>query len=181
MSKKLLDGVGVGAIPRGGRALELALAVRYQFRDLFTTDRAAGAVNGSVAEPGPGTRTVADTGGQITIGGGALNVVGVAVNQYHYNNQAITRAAGKLVGLRCKVAAGKRMSFSGLMLSNFTVKHMIDRNTTRTSVRFYRQGAGGTIPDAAYMFDGVWYEWLWLLRPVGHALYQNDGSYPKLA
>lgn len=171
----------IGKTRPGGAGLSVFdRGISYLFRDLFTTSREAGAVNGSLAEPGPGVRTVLDTGGQITISDGALNVAGVAVNQSHYNNQAITRAAGKLVSLRCKVAAGKLMPFTGLMLSNLTVKHMINRGATRTSVRFYRQGAGGTIPDAAYMFDGAWYEWLWLLRATGHALYQNDGSYPKL-
>lgn len=41
-------------------------------QDLFTTDRAAGAINGTPAEPGPGTRVVIDTGNLLTISGGKL-------------------------------------------------------------------------------------------------------------
>ena len=42
----------------------------YLLRDEFTTDRAAGAVDGTAAEPGPGTRTVVDTSSIISISGG---------------------------------------------------------------------------------------------------------------
>jgi hypothetical protein len=46
------------------------VGVRYLLRDLFTTDRAAGAVNGTAAEPGPGLRTVTDTENKLSISGG---------------------------------------------------------------------------------------------------------------
>lgn len=48
----------------------------YVIRDEFTADRAAGAVNGTAAEPGPGVRVVVDTEGKITIAGGALMLRG---------------------------------------------------------------------------------------------------------
>ena len=41
--------------------------------DEFNTDRAAGAVNGTAAEPGPGTRVVVDTNGKLTIGSDKLD------------------------------------------------------------------------------------------------------------
>lgn len=37
-------------------------------RDTYTTDRAAGAVNGTAAEPGPGNRTVTDASSLLYIG-----------------------------------------------------------------------------------------------------------------
>ena len=37
-------------------------------RDYFHTARAAGEVNATSSEPGPGTRTVVDTDGKLTIG-----------------------------------------------------------------------------------------------------------------
>lgn len=46
--------------------------IRYLFRDLFSTDRAAGAVNGTAAEPGPGTRMVIDTASKEVIASGLL-------------------------------------------------------------------------------------------------------------
>lgn len=43
-------------------------------RDEFTTDLAAGSVNGTAAEPGPGTRDVVDTGSNLEILSGTLNL-----------------------------------------------------------------------------------------------------------
>lgn len=39
----------------------------YLLRDEFTTARSAGSVNGTAAEPGPGTRTVVDTNNRVSI------------------------------------------------------------------------------------------------------------------
>ncbi|EKD99371.1 MAG: hypothetical protein ACD_22C00280G0001, partial [uncultured bacterium] len=49
--------------------------ISYLLNDQFTTARAAGAVNGTAAEPGPGTRTVVDTGNKLNITGGKYNVI----------------------------------------------------------------------------------------------------------
>ena len=45
----------------------------YLLRDEFTTDRAAGSVNGTLAEPGPGRRAVTDTNSKLSITGGVLS------------------------------------------------------------------------------------------------------------
>lgn len=45
----------------------------YALLDLFTTDRSAGAVNGTAAEPGPGTRTVTDTNSKLSVSGGVAS------------------------------------------------------------------------------------------------------------
>lgn len=54
----------------GNRFLPMfgASGVAYLLRDEFTTTRAAGAVNGTAAEPGAGTRTVTDTESKLRIG-----------------------------------------------------------------------------------------------------------------
>jgi hypothetical protein len=44
----------------------------YLLNDNFTTNRSAGAVNGTNAEPGPGVRTVADTNSKLSLSGGAV-------------------------------------------------------------------------------------------------------------
>ncbi len=55
----------------------------YLVNDTFTTDRAAGAVNGTDAEPGPGRRTVTDAGARISLTGGKARFAGgVAFNDY---------------------------------------------------------------------------------------------------
>src|SRR3990167_322284 len=45
----------------------------YTLNDQFTTDRAAGAVNGTSAEPTGGTRTVVDTNSKLSISGSQLS------------------------------------------------------------------------------------------------------------
>jgi lysophospholipase L1-like esterase len=48
----------------------------YLFRDEFTTDLAAGSVNGTASEPGPGMRTVTDTENKLAISGSVLACAG---------------------------------------------------------------------------------------------------------
>ena len=48
----------------------------WLLRDNFTTDLAAGSVNGTAAEPGPGVRTVTDTENKLSISGGAAVFAG---------------------------------------------------------------------------------------------------------
>ena len=47
----------------------------WLLRDEFTDTRAAGAVNGTAATPGPGTRVVTDTGNNMTVSAGACQMV----------------------------------------------------------------------------------------------------------
>jgi len=47
-------------------ALRGGAGIAYLLRDEFHTDRAAGSVNGTPAEPGPGTRTAVEVDGQLT-------------------------------------------------------------------------------------------------------------------
>lgn len=50
----------------------------YLVNDTFTTDRAAGAVNGTKAEPGPGLRDVNDTSSKLSVSGGSLIIATAA-------------------------------------------------------------------------------------------------------
>lgn len=70
----------------------------YLVNDTFTTDRAAGSVNGTNAEPGPGVRSVVDTGNRLAISGGTLAASAGGVNgdpKIFYS--ALSRAAGRIV------------------------------------------------------------------------------------
>jgi hypothetical protein len=77
MGLSLSNGLTVGrqALFGGGKWKPVWL-----IRDEFTTDRLAGAVNGTAAEPGPGTRLVVDTGATMTITGGRLQSTGLATS-----------------------------------------------------------------------------------------------------
>jgi hypothetical protein len=78
--------------------------VSYLLRDEFLTDRAAGSLNGTSAEPGPGTRIVTDTGNRLSISGGKLT----AASGGTYGDPGlwlggISRAAGRLLKAQGKV------------------------------------------------------------------------------
>lgn len=69
----------------------------YTIADEFTTDRAAGAINGTNAEPTGGARTVTDTNSIMTISGGALVYNGSPAGNdgIGWFATAISRSAGK--------------------------------------------------------------------------------------
>lgn len=53
-------------------SIKNSLTAVYRLLDTFTTDRAAGAVHGTAAEPGPGTRYIVDSGSKLSLSGGAV-------------------------------------------------------------------------------------------------------------
>lgn len=71
----------------------------YTLNDQFTTDRAAGAVNGTSAEPTGGTRTVTDTNNVLSVNGNQLSF---ATGGVTYGNPGLwygstSRTAGKML------------------------------------------------------------------------------------
>lgn len=73
---KLLGNGGdmVGSVPRFGDP------PYYLLNDTFTTNRAAGAVNGTDAEPGPGRRFAEDTGNKLSLASGSVSFATGGVN-----------------------------------------------------------------------------------------------------
>ncbi len=66
----------------------------WLLRDNFTTDRAAGSVNDTAAEPGPGVRLLSDSSGGITISGGYINLEQSTGAWHNVQYAAIDRVAG---------------------------------------------------------------------------------------
>lgn len=62
---------------------DLGSQLEFLLRDEFVSPLAAGAINGTLAEPGPGTRAVADPDSRVTIANGAI--VGAAGGIGTYN------------------------------------------------------------------------------------------------
>lgn len=75
--------------------------IGWLLRDEFTTPRAAGSVNGTATEPGPGTRK--DVNNNLAITGGKL-VLDSATDIY-YLTDAITRAVGRTIFTSLDAAA----------------------------------------------------------------------------
>ncbi|TXH52997.1 MAG: hypothetical protein E6Q97_14320 [Desulfurellales bacterium] len=71
----------------------------YLLNDTFTTNRAAGAVNGTDAEPGPGRRLVVDTNGKLSLSGGNLLLAtgGLAAGDPGLWYSGISRAPGRVM------------------------------------------------------------------------------------
>jgi len=91
----------------GRRRLPLSLQVdgpggggiTYLLLDRFTDTRAAGAVNGTPATPGPGVRTVVDGNSKLSIGAGVANFAtgGVTVGNPGLWYESVGRAYGRVV------------------------------------------------------------------------------------
>lgn len=91
-------------------------AVAYLLNDQFITPLAAGAINGTYAEPTGGIRTVVDTGGKLSITGGQLSFAAGATTWGDPGiwYPAVTRVAGKMVIGKINfsdITADKRMQF----------------------------------------------------------------------
>jgi hypothetical protein len=76
----------------------------YDFRDEFKTALAAASVNATSCEPGPGTRTVTDSEGKLSIANGKLTFAGGKASPAYgdpgyWRTGAITRNAGTILAL----------------------------------------------------------------------------------
>ena len=70
----------------------------YLLNDTFTTNRAAGAVNETYAEPGPGRRLVVDSSSKLSLSGGnATFATGGAANDPQLRLGPLPRSAGRLL------------------------------------------------------------------------------------
>jgi hypothetical protein len=92
-----------GTPEMGGAALPVyalngvaAWPFSYLLRDEFTDTLAAGAVNGTPAVPGPGTRTVVDTNGIMSTSGGVLVVNGTPAANNRFHLGSVARVAGRV-------------------------------------------------------------------------------------
>ncbi|HMR01764.1 MAG TPA: hypothetical protein PKA43_00170 [Candidatus Competibacter phosphatis] len=68
----------------------------YLINDTFTTDRAAGSVNGTDAEPGPGRRTVVDNSNVLSLSGGAAICASGASNDPRVGYERVAVERGRM-------------------------------------------------------------------------------------
>lgn len=79
--------------PKGATGLD---AIDWFLRDEFTTTRAAGSVDGTAAEPGPGTR--ATTNDVAAISGGNWNCTNAAANLFYSDKNVVAQNGTVLAG-----------------------------------------------------------------------------------
>jgi hypothetical protein len=143
----------------------------YLFRDLFTTDLAAGSVNATNAEPGPGARSVTDGGNIISITGGALTINGTASGDSGVYYATKTRAGGRAFKFRFSsfTSGGLgRMGLGAASVSSSFTSGIGLLLSSASSFAFYPGGtqtvAPGPIPGNAWL----------ICRPTAGYFYVHD-------
>jgi len=82
---------------------------KYLWRDEFKTALAAGSINGTRCEPGPGLRTIVDTENKLSIADGRLTFAGGKASPAYgdpgyWKTEAITRKRGLIVAWKLNIA-----------------------------------------------------------------------------
>lgn len=171
MGRSLLGGAQGGN--EGGRERFIGPPF-YLINDTFTTDRAAGAVNGTNAEPGPGRRTVFDTNGSLSLAGGNLTLVagGVGVADPDLRYSAIDRAAGRvLVAAAIHTASGIEIGWDASGSGN--VSDGIRVVTTTLAIR-----AGLAATTVGAVVAGTAYQYAIVQRgATGHLYFIKGGAF----
>lgn len=147
----------------------------YTLNDQFTTDLAAGAVNGTSAEPTGGTRTVVDTNSKLSIAGGQLSFAtgGASNTNPALNYSSVSRVAGK-------VLYGEINHTSGYPEFGFTSSLYGQPNSgfvwygTNGDIRIYNAGLGSALGS---FISGTNYKYVVVLRSAGAYYYVKGGVY----
>lgn len=149
----------------------------YLLRDEFITDLPAGSVDGTAAEPGPGTRGTVENDGTISIAAGLLNISGQATVTYGdlgiYWTPNFARESGLAVEFRVRrnglgICAGFGW-MSGTALSLAQRAHCFQLNGTAVDLR--------SDPNAnvvATTSNLTFYKFKIVLKATGCNYYFND-------
>jgi hypothetical protein len=141
----------------------------YLLYDEFTTDRAAGAVNGSASEPTGGLRTVTDTNGKITIANGVLSfATGLAVND-NVTWTTITRALGIAVISTINLADVTSKPNIGWSLDLFIFDNV-------AGARIYAAANGAAFPVVG-TYTAATYQTAVILRTTGAFWFIKGGAF----
>lgn len=152
--------------------------ITYTVRDNFDTPVAAGSVNGSAADPGPGTRVVNDTGNQMSIANGELVVAGGSGAWgdpgLWYGN--LGRALGKIAF--CKIIPAATTSQFMFGWDNNQTTTILDSFQFISSGRIFTFfGAAG--PQVGLYQAGVYYDLAVILRANGAFFLIRGGAFTK--
>jgi len=143
----------------------------YLLRDEFNSPLAAGSVNGTAAEPGPGIRTVTDTNSKISVSSGALVFGAGTGSSDGIWYSSLARAVGKMVLCRL-VFTTKLLEFGWDVSAGINVTDSILFNTGDTlSVRLDGTVmAVGTAAASTYYLAAV-------MRAIGMFWFIKGGSF----
>jgi len=158
--------------------------VNYLLRDEFDLPRAAGSVNGTAAEPGPGTRNA--TSSNVVLSDGNVEVTGVSAweSAYISNNEPIARVAGRVFKSTIMWNSGNGSVIAGLASANshtssaFSSNYLsIIRYDTKMQAKYTSLS---TSPSIFETNDSVKYAYVFTLRANGKHIFIDDASVWKL-
>ncbi|HPZ55565.1 MAG TPA: hypothetical protein PLY10_10955, partial [Bacillota bacterium] len=147
---------------------------KFLFRDEFVTPLAAGQVHGTLCEPGPGRLIVVDTGGALSISGGALQVGRGSAGDPGVSFGALRRRAGQVLALALN--ASDLTSLSAGYAEELAVGLGID--VAGGDLRPVCNGAVG--PTVAALSIGTDYVVYLLPRTLGSFLFLQGAGHPEL-
>lgn len=147
---------------------------KFLFRDEFVTPLAAGQVHGTFCEPGPGRLIVVDTGGALSISGGALQVGRGSAGDPGVSLGALRRRAGQVLALALN--ASDLTSLSAGYAEELAVGLGID--VAGGDLRPVCNGAVG--PTVAALSIGTDYVVYLLPRTLGSFLFLQGAGRPEL-
>lgn len=134
----------------GGVGFSSPSGVSYLLNDEFTTDRAAGSVNGTAAEPTGGTRTVRDVSTTLSITGSKLTAVAPTVSNFYERDivyPAITRVAGRMIFVTANLTS---TNFSSSLIALYKTANP----TTYSSATMMHWLSPHTNTTITYLFEG---------------------------
>jgi len=156
----------------------------YTLNDQFTTDRSAGAVNGTSAEPTGGTRTVVDTTSKLNIGSGLLNFTGVKTTPTAGDPgilyPATSRVAGKVLTNTINMSTVGDYFPLALSLSatgNFSAYSNLGYGIYSSPTGFFAGDALGGHSSGNALSSGITYNFALVLKSTGAYYYIKGGTY----
>lgn len=162
--------------------------ISYLIRDLFTDTRAAGAVNGMPATPGPGTRNVADTAEtNVTVGSGYMSIAGTGTwgQSACYYSESIARVANRVIYVDVYPTGNGAASGQYVGLQD-AAEHKANPLYVIYSVRFYQGGidiyVAGALTDAdvAVYAANTQYRLRFTLKATGCTIDISGGAFGAL-
>lgn len=150
--------------------------ISYLIRDLYTTNLAAGSVNGTLAEPGPGTRGVVDSAGtQLALASGICGVTRTAANDPRlWYTPVINRVSG-LVTI-CKRSDNNGRSGWGFATDTGLVTKS-DVLFPTTNVYAIQCSGGVQATAVAAKSAATYYEEAIVLRATGSLFMTKGGAF----
>jgi hypothetical protein len=146
----------------------------YLLRDEFTTNLAAGSVNGTLAEPGPGTRVVVDTNLRISIAAGRLSFATGELQNDGLWLDSVPRVAGRVAAAEITLANTSGSPAVGV--DNNALTSIVDR-VVFSAAGVLNLNVNGTTNLAVGSYTATQYNVALVMRPVGMYWFIKGGAF----